>query len=139
MDWQLMRILHYSGFAAVVVLLLWFGLYWSTPTAAQYWGFSRGTDPVEAATEAYENSDFRFLAIQFDWQGANLENAIVGINGCWNHPAGPRIPTRENTEMSLDDSTIQDRLYDFALSYNGTLAQLMNDELHAGCTILKLF
>ena len=138
MDWQLMRILLYSGFAAVVVLLIYFGLYWSTPTPGQYWEFPRGTDPVVAAEEAYENGDYRFLAIQFDWQGANLENAVVGINGCWNHPAGRRIPTRENTEMSIEDNTQEDRLYEFALSYNGTLADLMNEELQAGCTIIRM-
>ena len=138
MDWQLMRILLYSGFAAVVVLLIYFGLYWSTPTAAQYWGLARGTDPAAAAAAAYEAGDHRFLTIQFDWQGANIENDIVGISGCWNHPAGEPIPTHENTEMSLSDSTVEDRLYDFALSYNATLAQLMNDELHAGCTIIRM-
>lgn len=138
MDWQLMRILLYSGFAAVVVLLIYFGLYWSTPTAGQYWGFGRNADPVTAATSAYESGDFRFLTIQFDWQGANIENDIVGISGCWNHPGGKPIPTHENTELSLSDSTVEGRLYEFAIAYNTTLAQLINDELHAGCTIIRM-
>lgn len=139
MDWPLMRILLYSGFAALAVLLILFGQYWSTPTAAQYFGLARNADPALAAATAYERGDYRFLTVQFDWQGANFENRITGISGCWNHPAGARIPLLENTEVSLQDNTLQGQLAEFAAEYNVTLALLLNRERHAGCTIVRMY
>ena len=137
MDSQIPRLLFYSAFLAVAVLLAWLGYYLATPKPADYWGLDSSLSPADLAKRAYAANDFRFLTIRSDLKHGPSESHITGILGCTNHPAGPKIPVRPNTQIDIEDRATAEWLFDYVWAYNARLAQLLNDEKDAGCRVFR--
>ena len=101
----------------------------------EYWGFNGSEEPYNAAVDAFDSRDYRFLRVKFRGLRTGDVDFVPYVIECKQHPFGPgnylRPPMVE--PMHGEDSVRLAKT--FAHKYNYRMAMLLNFELDANCEV----
>ena len=139
MNSQYSQLVVYSVCAMIFVLLALVGYFSIVPANSEYWGLDPDIDPKSAAFTAFDDGDFRFLAVRYKATKTDTLDHIPGINGCNNHPDGPGKPAHATETLSQFDPAVLKRLRNYSRSYNGWMAKQLNEHHAADCQIQYTF
>ena len=136
---QIVKLLFASTLLAIFSYILIFSSIGQAGNGGEYWGYDGFEEPYSAAIDAYDSKDYRFLLVNFPNAAYTRSNFIPAIKDCVNHPFGMNHSPRPILIERMHGEDSMRLAHSFAHSFNLRLADLMNDELDAQCTILMSF
>ncbi len=132
---QIVSYLLVSTVIVIFAMLVLFTMTASAGNGGEYWGYDGRVEPLEAASAAFEDGDYRFLDVTLSPYNDKLTDFTPGVMGCEHLPDEYMRGLRSSTGEPLHGVDSLRLATDFARAFNRELAFILNSRLQARCVI----
>lgn len=136
---QIVAYLLVSTVIVIFAMLVLFTMATSAGNGGEYWGYDGRIDPREAAFEAFDAGDYRFLDVALPPYEDELTDFTPGVMGCEALPDGDEPVLRRSLEQPMHAEDSLRLATEFARKFNREMALSLNSELQAECRVFYDF
>lgn len=130
---QIAKLLFATTLLSIFTYILFFSSMTHSGNGGEYWGFNGVIEPNEAARISFENRDYRFLAVNIDYEQFTRHTMSPEYQLCSNHPFGAANSLHQSSTEPLHNRQSKYLATNFASRYNEIMLDRLAEQMNYYC------